>query len=87
MMHPRIIHLESKHTCMNFPNRLELSFRIVFAFPNASRIVFASRIWFSTHVLTLDVTWHRYCRMNLVVSVFPAPDSPDITTDWFVVRL
>lgn len=50
--------------------------------PNASRIVLASRICCSTQVLTLLVTEHKYWRMNLVFSVFPAPDSPLITHDW-----
>lgn len=44
----------------------------------------ASRICCSTHVSTLLVTEHRYCRMNLVVSVLPAPLSPDITQDWLL---
>lgn len=56
--------------------------RTVARLPNASRIVLASRICCSTHVSTLLVTEHRYCRMNFVVSVLPAPLSPDITQDW-----
>lgn len=47
-------------------------------------MVLASRICCSTHVSTLLVTEHRYCRMNLVVSVLPAPLSPDITQDWLL---
>lgn len=42
-------HLWSKQTWMNFPNLDELSFRTVFALPNASRIVFASRICCCIH--------------------------------------
>jgi len=47
-------------------------------------MVLASRICCSTHVSTLLVTEHRYCKMNLVVSVLPAPLSPDITQDWLL---
>jgi hypothetical protein len=50
--------------------------------PNASRMVFASRICCWTHVDTSQVTEHRYCRINFVVSVLPAPDSPEMTQDW-----
>lgn len=49
--------------------------------PKDSRIVLASSICCSIHVLTLLVTEHKYCKINLVVSVFPAPLSPDITHD------
>lgn len=51
--------------------------------PNASSTVLASRICCSTHLNTLQVTRQRYCRMNLVVSVFPAPLSPLMMQDWF----
>ena len=50
--------------------------------PKASKIVFASKICCCTHVETSHVTEQRYWRTNFVVSVFPAPDSPDITTAW-----
>ena len=53
--------------------------------PNASRIVFASRICCCTQVEMLAVTEQRYSRMNLVVSVFPAPDSPEMTSDWLTI--
>ena len=43
-------------TCMNRPNREELSFLMVFALPNASRIVLASRICCCTHVEMFAVT-------------------------------
>ena len=45
-----------KATCMNRPNLEELSFLMVFALPNASRIVFASRICCCTHVEMFAVT-------------------------------
>ena len=41
---------------MNRPNLEELSFLMVFALPNASRIVFASRICCCTHVEMFAVT-------------------------------
>ena len=50
--------------------------------PNASRIVLASSICCWTQVDMLAVTEHRYSRMNFVDSVFPAPDSPEITRLW-----
>lgn len=53
--------------------------------PKASRMVLASKICCSTQVLTPEVTEHRYCRMNLVDSVLPAPDSPEMTQLWFWV--
>lgn len=45
-------------------------------------MVFASRICCCTHVDTSHVTEHKYCSTNFVVSVLPAPDSPDMTHDW-----
>lgn len=49
--------------------------------PKASNIVFASRICCCTHVETSHVTEHKYWSTNFVVSVLPAPDSPDMTQD------
>ena len=75
---------------MYFPNLLELSFRIVLAFPNAekisgqkiwslpSRMGFESMSWLftrSTSLLLLE-TAAMYCIKILDASVFPAPDSP-----------
>ena len=62
-----------------FPNRDELSLRIVFALPNASRMGLASRICCSIQECFPEMA-ARYCKINLVLSVFPAPDSPEITT-------
>ncbi len=42
----------------------------------------ASRICCCTQVEMLAVTEQRYSRMNLVDSVLPAPDSPEITRLW-----
>lgn len=93
-----------------FPKRLELSLRIVLAFPKAemqkekkklllfiraikttfhndcalfgwcslpSKIGLDSRICFSIRCSeSSPLTAARYCRISLVLSVFPAPDSP-----------
>ena len=65
-----------KKTSIYFPNLLELSLRIVLAFPNDSRSGLASRIC-SVIVLLPDLfTAARYCMISLVASVLPAPDSP-----------
>lgn len=71
---------------MNFPNRDELLFRTVWAFPNASRIGFARRIcsdrlerWrppdFARGVSEF-ATAAKYWMTFFVFSVLPAPDSP-----------
>jgi len=71
---------------MNLPNRDELLFRTVCAFPKASRIGLARRIcserlerWrppdFARGVSEL-ATAARYWMTFFVFSVFPAPDSP-----------
>lgn len=78
---------------MNFPKRELLSFFRVRALPNDSSRGFADRTR-SERVgeeETEDeggsgafdrVTVARYCMINFVASVFPAPDSPDIIMDW-----
>jgi len=70
---------------MNLPKRDELSLRTVLAFPKASRMGFDR----STRSMTpaFDVasaprpTTVRYRMTILVVSVFPAPDSPEMRID------
>jgi hypothetical protein len=52
------------------------------ALPKLSSIVLVSKIIRSTHPLVED-TVIRNCKINFVLSVFPAPDSPDMITDWF----
>ena len=47
---------QMESTCMKRPNRDELSFLMVLALPNASRIVLASRICCCTHVEMFAVT-------------------------------
>ena len=57
MTHPAILYPPgSKQTCMNRPNREELSLRMVLALPKASRIVLASRICCWTQVEMFAVT-------------------------------
>lgn len=65
-----------KKTSMYFPNRLELSFRIVLALPKDSSRGLASRICSVMRLLPDLLTAARYCMINLVASVFPDPDSP-----------
>lgn len=70
-----------QHTCIYLPNREELSFRVVFAFPKASRIGLVARICCSISLesckenfsLVLVVesggfTEARYCIMNFAYS-------------------
>ena len=64
---------------MNFPNREELSFLMVLAFPNASKIGLASKICCSIQEC-FPLIAAKYCKMSFVLSVLPAPDSPEMTT-------
>jgi len=48
--------------------------------PKLSRILFVSRIICSIHPL-VELTVVRNCKISLVLSVLPAPDSPDMMTD------
>lgn len=72
--------LTSKLNCMsiNFPNRLELSFLVVLAFPKASKTGFESKSLFLTLSISpfFSVTSEIYCNTFLDASVFPEPDSP-----------
>ena len=83
---------------MNFPNREELSFRRVRAFPKDSRRGLADKTRCSRVVLEVLeaeveagpgeerafwlVILAKYCMIILVASVFPAPDSPEMIIDW-----
>lgn len=73
---------------MNLPNRELLLFRVVFALPNASKIGLASRILRSIGPAAAN-EWHRYLRIYFVLSVLPAPLSPDtiIDCDTFNTRI
>lgn len=75
-------------TSMNLPNRELLLFRVVFALPNASKIGLASRILRSIGPAAAN-EWHRYLRIYFVLSVLPAPLSPDtiIDCDTFNTRI
>ena len=81
-------------TCVYLPQRLELSFLSVFAFPNDSRMGF-DRSTASSNArdapparVVLLGSWRfllrydRYLRIYLHVSVLPEPDSPEMTKDW-----
>lgn len=67
---------------LTFPNRDELLFLSVLAFPNASRIGLLMRIRSSGPTVDVEPAISAmYCRHCFVHSVFPAPDSPLITID------
>ena len=64
---------------MNLPNRDELLFRVVLALPKASRIGLAFKILDSkAPPAEVPKLSHKYFKMYLVDSVFPAPLSPEI---------
>eukprot|EP00966_Prymnesium_polylepis_P245304 5674941-Prymnesium_polylepis.1 len=85
---PATAPLSSKWSLIILPKRLELLFRTVFAFPNASssgsvlrmasaRVVILAMLRF--FALSDSDRQARYRMMCFVVSVLPEPDSPDIT--------
>src|SRR5271154_2887964 len=76
-------------TSIYFPNREELSFLVVFAFPNASMMGFVAKICSSVWLIPPGVvptfrrfgffgssTVAKYLIMYFALTVFPAPDSP-----------
>lgn len=69
-----------KYTSKYFPNLLLLSFLGVFALPKLSNNGVASRICSVTRLFGARLTAARYCITSFVDSVFPEPDSPEITT-------
>ena len=82
----------SNCNCMNFPNRDELSFLIVVAFPKASNKGLLSKIRCTIVEVEVVVVGSRAgaddseivakcCKHILTVSVLPAPDSPDTKMD------
>uniref|UniRef100_A0A2M4DC77 Putative secreted protein n=1 Tax=Anopheles darlingi TaxID=43151 RepID=A0A2M4DC77_ANODA len=73
---------------MNLPKRELLLLRVVLALPNASRMGFASRIFCSIGPAVALVS-HRNLSRYLVLSVLPAPDSPEtmIDCDIFSTRM
>ena len=70
---------------MNLPKRDELLFRPVFALPTASRIGFDESTFAARssplEPLPARERHARYRIMYLLVSVLPAPDSPETTID------
>uniref|UniRef100_A0A6B0U5G8 Putative secreted protein n=1 Tax=Ixodes ricinus TaxID=34613 RepID=A0A6B0U5G8_IXORI len=72
-----------KWMSMYLPNLLELSLRIVLAFPNASKIGLASRICCSIQECC-PLMAAKYCRISFVLSVLPAPLSPLMMTHWLM---
>jgi hypothetical protein len=66
---------------MYLPKRDELLLRSVFALPKLSNSGLESRIWFSMlgpmRLAVLPHTVEMNCRIFLVASVLPAPDSPE----------
>lgn len=84
---PTISLVLSNKISMYFPNRDELSFRVVFALPNASMIGFVARICCSVSLIPLlslfpplrlpgrvgSSTVAKYLMMNFAETVFPAP--------------
>lgn len=68
-----------------FPNRDELLFLNVFAFPKDSSSGFVARTM--SLVCCMDEslppdTLAMYCIIRFAASVFPAPDSPEMMTHW-----
>jgi hypothetical protein len=66
----------------NLPKRDELLFQTVRALPKFSMMGFvcSTRLWRSPPAVA--ETAARYCSKILAVSVLPAPDSPEMMTDW-----
>eukprot|EP01139_Manchomonas_bermudensis_P019489 Amastigsp_a676848_41.p4 type:complete len:136 gc:universal Amastigsp_a676848_41:625-218(-) len=86
MLPPSGVPTASKSSSMYLPNRELLSLRSVLALPNASRIGFDSMslvLIRSASAVPLE-TCAMYRMKILDASVLPAPDSPVITTHWFV---
>ena len=67
---------------MYFPNRDELSLRVVLALPMASMMGFEAKTFFSICVSVCDPpTEAKYRMAYLAETVFPAPDSPETMID------
>lgn len=64
-----------KSMLMYLPNLDELSLRTVLAFPKASKMGLASKICCSIQECC-PLVEAKYCKISLVLSVLPAPDSP-----------
>lgn len=66
---------------MYFPNRDELSFRVVFALPIDSMIGLLAKTRFSMLEDVDPAMEAKYRIANFAETVFPAPDSPDTMMD------
>lgn len=82
---PESLPMGPKWIRINLPNRDELSLRVVFALPKASRTGLVWTIWSSRFpflvssavgFLETQATQAKYAITFFVFSVFPAPDSP-----------
>lgn len=87
----RLAYFFSSNILTYLPKRLELLFLTVFAFPNASNIGLHLKI-FSSIGIESPKFWPlwslrevKYYIENFAFSVFPAPDSPEITIAWFLL--
>ena len=95
---PTISWLLSNRISRYFPNRDELSFRVVLALPKASMMGLVARICCSVSLMPLaslapaaalrlpglsgSSTVAKYRMMYLAETVLPAPDSPLTTMVW-----
>lgn len=90
MLAPTIEPVRVRLTLISLPKRDELLLRSVLALPKASISGLASRTLFWMLALLDPPCWlfsATYCKNSLVVSVFPAPDSPDTIQDWLRLLL
>ncbi|KAH3664626.1 hypothetical protein OGATHE_003441 [Ogataea polymorpha] len=87
MLAPMITTFWSNRISRYLPNLDELSFLVVLALPKASMMGFVAKICFSVSdmswLLWSESTDAKYRMMYLADTVFPAPDSPETTIDWF----
>jgi hypothetical protein len=81
---PRTRPSRSRWICMHLAKREELSLFTVLALPKASSGSFVS-MSFSARLGTVDSFLPiRYASTNFEHSVLPAPDSPQMSTAWFL---
>lgn len=83
MLAPLMVLSGPKKICTYLPKREELSLRTVLLLPKASRRGLQARILFSMEWLYFWLKLVIIFMQYLVDSVFPAPDSPDITIACF----
>jgi hypothetical protein len=85
MLAPTIWELLTNMSSTNFPNLDELLLRTVLAFPIASISGDEANTFLSTDedFPPVPPTAAKYSMACLAETVFPAPDSPEMMTDWF----